>query len=189
MKVAKDIDKLNFEAVRAAMNGVEAVLEEFPQAGSFLKEFDLNKDGIMNVSKGYSKINFNIEYFSNENKLISALTAALQKNYYHKNMNALGAGAHEMGHIVGRWLFEKSNSTKELDVIAFVEKIIKEAYISFLRRGKFKRLAQLRKELSGNALKNYSECLADAISDYIINGNEASVLSLEIWQIIKEELN
>ncbi|MBR0287880.1 MAG: hypothetical protein IJQ82_02765 [Selenomonadaceae bacterium] len=36
MKVVDEIGKLNFEALRATVSGVEAVLEEFPQAKMFL---------------------------------------------------------------------------------------------------------------------------------------------------------
>ncbi len=36
--------------------------------------------------------------------------------------------------------------------------------------------------------ENSSECLADAVSDFVLNGNEAAALSKEIWKLLKREL-
>ena len=47
----------------------------------------------------------------------------------------------------------------------------------------------MKREISKYALKSLSECISEAISDYVANGENASILSKEIWKRLKEELN
>ena len=191
VKVVDEIGKLNFEAVRAAMSGVEAVLEEFPQARSFLREFNVFSSGLMSTWRGHSKIYFNPEYFSNISTLISIITNGIKTGYYPKNMNVLGAGTHEAGHIVEDWLREKHNENTETLLRILPRKLIREAYqqAALHVEGKNKSIEQMRSEISTHAsLENLSECLADAICDYIINDAKAALLSREIWNVLKGEL-
>ena len=48
--------------------------------------------------------------------------------------------------------------------------------------------AQLKGAISGYAKTNASECLAEAVCDYSLNGESASPLSKIIWDILKKEL-
>lgn len=46
----------------------------------------------------------------------------------------------------------------------------------------------MKSEISGYAKTNDSECLAEAVADYILNKDKAAPLSKEIWKILKKEL-
>ena len=57
-----------------------------------------------------------------------------------------------------------------------------------LPEGKGKVNATLKREISGYAMQNASECMAEGVADYIANKNNASVLSRMIWNLLKGEL-
>ena len=192
VNVADEIAKLDFTSVKEACAGIEAVIKEFPLAATYLEELNvLERGGIMNASRFLNAIYFNIEYFSNREKLLSALTAGVKTGYYPKNMSIFGVGAHEMGHIIEKWLTEKHVGTiQDLNHRVFAEKIITAAYGDVMRStGKFKPLNTLKKEICEHALReNCSECFADTICDYVLNKENAAVLSQAAWQRLKEEL-
>lgn len=185
----KDIGKLHFESVKAAFVGIETVLKEFPPAARYLKEFGLLNAALMTTERGNGKINFNPEFFTDEQKLLATLMAGVRSGFYHKNMSPFSIGAHEAGHIVEDWLIAKygvGNVSSRLVPRQIVRKAYKRAIQT--AQGANKTIEQLKNELSYNASKNLSECLADAISDYLTNGEQAALLSREIWRVLKEEL-
>ena len=190
VKVATSVTELNFEAVRAAMSGVEAVLEEFLQSGAFLEEFDVYSYGLMSTLRGHGKIYFNPEIFSSAEKVTAEIVEGAKKGYYPKNMTAIGVGAHEAGHIVEDWLIKKFRSI-HTEYRPIPRRLTHEAYQNAIltTEGKGKSLEKLKAEITNYALENYSECLASAVSDYIINAENAAVLSRAIWHRLKEELN
>ena len=189
VEVVAEIAKLNFEAIRAAMSGIETVLEEFPQAGFFLKELNVLSDALMSTWREHGKIYFNPEIFSSAEKVKDTIAAGVKSRLYPKNMTVVGAGAHEAGHIVEDWLIKKFRSV-HTTYRPVPRRLIQEAYqnVILTSEGKSKSLKKLTEEISDYALENPSECLATAISDYITNGKDASVISRAIWVRLKEEL-
>ena len=189
VKVATPVTELNFKAVRAAMSGVEAVLGEFLQAGAFLEEFNVLASDLMSTWRGHGKIYFNTEVFSRAEKITAVIAEGVKKGYYPQNMTAIGVGAHEAGHIVEDWLIKKFNSV-HTEYRSTPRRLIHEAYQNAILtpEGKGKSLDELKKAIAKYALKNPSECLASAVSDYIINTENASILSRMIWRRLKEEI-
>ena len=188
MKVNDEIATLHFESVRAALSGVEAVLKEFPPAGSFLKEFGLLNEALMTTGRGI--INFNPEYFSDKQKLLTTLVSGSRSGWFVKNMTVFGAGAHEAAHIVEDWLVGKYGSDVSSRTVP--RQIVRKAYKRAIQtaEGADKKIDQLKAEICNHAFwKSLSECLADAVSDYMTNGVNAVVLSQEIWAVLKEELS
>ena len=84
MKVVDEIGKLNFEALRATVSCVEAVLEEFPQAKMFFNEFDMFSANLMCNWRGHGKIYFNPGIFSNAEKVASIILAGVESREYPK---------------------------------------------------------------------------------------------------------
>ena len=176
VKTAPEISKLHFEPVQAALEGIESVLKEFPQTGLQLKEIGVIEAGLMCTSNGYSKINFNPRYFSDAVRLAQEF----ESGYYIKNMNAFGAGAHEAGHLIERWLEEEYGIAAREVVLA--------AYGEVVRSSGFKPLNFFMREVSKHSFdKGFNECLADAVADYLVNGENAARLSKSIWRILKGE--
>lgn len=189
VKVAVGIAELNFEAVRAAMSGVETILKEFPQAGFFLKELNVLSNGLMSTWRGHGRIYFNPEIFSSAEKATAEIAAGVASRLYPKNMTAVGAGAHEAAHIVEDWLIRKFKSV-HTEYRPVPRRLIREAYQNAILtpEGKGKSLKRLIEEIASYTTENPSECLATAVSDYITNGENSSVISRKIWARLKEEL-
>ncbi len=192
VKVDDTIEKLHFKSVCEVMSGVEKILKAFPSSTRYLKEFSLLEKGLMSTIRQKVIINFNPQYFIDAENVISTISAGIQNGFYPKNMTLEGVGAHEAGHILEDWLIAKQGGTAE-DVKSriFAENLIKSAYVNLMQTfqtvKEFKTLNQLRKEIANYATKNMSECLATAVSDYIINQNQAAILSKAIWVKLKEE--
>ena len=86
------------------------------------------------------------------------------------------------------WLIAKNGDAKDVSLRIVPRKIVREAYKHAIQtvEGKGKTISELKNQICMHAFKeNNSECLADAISDYITNGSNAALLSIEIWRIIK----
>ena len=97
-------------------------------------------------------------------------------------MSAFGAGAHEAGHLIENRLKEKYGVTAQEVVLA--------AYGEVVRSRGFKPLEVFMKEISKHGYeKGFAECLADAVADYLVNGESSARLSKSIWRILKGETN
>ena len=187
VKVSASVAALNFEAVRAALSGVEAVLTEFMPACFFMKEFNTLPIALMSTRRGQGAIYFNPEIFSDVSKLTAIISAGVASDYYPKNMTVAGVGAHEAGHIVEDWLRGKQIEATDFSFRVLPRKLIREAYQKATLNTVGKSIEQMKAEISIHALKeNLSECLADAICDYVINGTQAALLSQELWRILKK---
>lgn len=184
------VKSLDFESVKEGLQGVEIVMREFPQAKSSLHKIGVRKDGIMNA--GYEgDINFNPFYYTDRKV---AVKASQSTGYHPKGNNTVSTGSHEAGHILEKALIDKDGGSA-FGVIAWSEcmyakSVVKDAQKAAKKtpEGKGKRNYDLMHEISGYANTNASECLAEAVADYTLNGENAAILSREIWKILKGEL-
>ena len=116
--------------------------------------------------------------------------------FHPKNTGILETGSHEMGHILELALIKQSEYEYGIqEVIAWndctkAKELISEACKAVKKtpEGKGLRNAQLKSAISEYAQKNDSECLAEAVADYIANGEKSAPLSKEIWNILKDRL-
>ena len=193
INVDDSVKALDFVSVKEGIEGIERVLKEFPQAQNTLKKITTGKSGIMCATFG-GDIEFNSSIF-NDRSIV--LKKHPQASYYIKGNNVIASGAHEAGHILERTLIEKdttfsmlqmkkiawSDCTKAKEVVSEACKAAKKT-----AEGKGKLNSALKREISGYALDDASECMAEAVSDVVVNGQNAAVLSKEIWKILKKEL-
>lgn len=183
------IEKLDFACVRSSAYGVEIVIDEFPQAKGVFAGFDIKNSGVMCATFS-GKINYNPKYYSKAENLKSMIMGD-KTGFHPKNTGILETGSHEMGHILELALINKNNG----GVFAWSEcteakRVVSEACKLAKKHpdGKGKLNNQLKSEISGYAMKDASECMAEAVADYVANKDNASVLSREIWKILKKEL-
>ena len=110
-----------------------------------------------------------------------------------------------MGHLLERALISKNGGgVLEWNKCTYATKVGREAVIAIRqtqagkiikidtfghRRTRFKTIEDLRLEISEYANENWSECLAEAVCDYITNAENAQPLSKAIWKILKRELS
>jgi hypothetical protein len=188
--ISNGLRSLDFEAVRDGMSGIDRILEEFPAARPYFKAMGTQASGgaIMNATYG-GTINFN--------PVMHATKASVKQTYrptwFHpKNNNAFGSAAHEAGHLLERALIGKYKGTPiDWNSCTYGGRIVDKAVSSMKRAdpamAKFTK-SQLRGTISGYAQTDDSECLAEAVCDYVLNGEDAALLSKEIWEILKKEL-
>lgn len=188
------IKGLDFESVKEGMHGVELVMDEFPQAKSTLKRISTENSGVMCASYN-GTINFNPSYYKDRQSAVNASRST--SGFHPKGNNVVSTASHEMGHLLERTLIEQKN-TGASDLIGKLEWrnctqakfVVSEACKAAKKTidGKGLRNSELKKGVSRYATTDDSECLAEAVADYIINRDKASVLSRMIWNVLKREL-
>ena len=116
-------------------------------------------------------------------------------NYGQKGNNVISTVSHEAGHILEKALIDKNTGGDIMGKIAWRDCTYAKAVASDACKaakktpeGKGKRNRELIGDISGYAKTNSSETVAEAVADYIINGENASILSRMIWEILKKEL-
>lgn len=188
-----DVKKLDFKAVAESTKGIETVLDEFPQAkGSFTGMYT-SKHGVMSV--GYTgNVSFNPSFYHKYSVVDNAMSS-VARGFHPANNSVLTTGSHEAGHILELALLDKKGLDPIMKVLAYndcseAKRVVSEACKAAKKtpEGKGKRVAQLISDVSGYAQQNRSECLAECVADYVANGKNSSILSREVWKILKREL-
>lgn len=191
--VDDSIGTLDFSAVKQSSNGIERILQEFPKAQGTLKTLGTSKSGVM--CAGFDgDINFNPGYYDDIDNLKNMIMGNVA-GFHPKNTGLIEVGSHETGHILERALIEKNHTTPIGDVMSWrdcteAKKVCSEACKAAKKtsEGKGLKNAQLIEQVSRYAVKNRSETLAECVGDYVANGENASILSKEVWKILKREL-
>lgn len=187
------VKSLDFESVRDGIQGIEKVLDEFPQAKAMFTAISTGNHGIM--AAGYDgKITFNPKYYRTREK---AVAVSQSTGYHPKGNNTISTGSHEAGHLLERVLIEKNNvlgssliGLIEWEICTQAKVVVSQACRDAKKHtdGKGMRNAELKGNVSGYAKKDDSECLAEAVADYTLNGENAALLSRCIWSILKKRL-
>ena len=128
--------------------------------------------------------------------MVRSMTQGGTTGFHPKNTGVLETGSHEMGHLLERALIEQSGSEDTYSKLdqwrkctqakSVVSDACKRAKKTEEGRGLIN--SQLKAQVSGYATADASECLAECVADYIANGEKASILSREVWKILKERL-
>lgn len=194
IKMQSAVKNLNFKAVQNSTAGIEHIIKEFPQAESAFRTLGIDNEGVMCATFS-GQICFNPNYFNDYDKAFNAMFQSASTTGFHpKGNNLFSTGSHEAGHILELALNMKANKGYK-DGIAwtkctYAQQVISEASKSAKKtpEGKGKLIAELTGEVSRYATANKSEALAECVADYVINGENASILSKEVWKILKREL-
>lgn len=199
------LSKSDFEAVKEAIQSVEDVLKEFPQAQKALQTVDGGNYGGGTLAKatfqGYIRINN--DYYDDKSRVDRTYAASVRSGYHPAGTTAKDITAHEMGHILERALISKDVfSQGDYSVVrmkeaggywnkcTYASKVINEAVKAVKKtpEGKGKLTKDLIAGVSGYAKQNRSETLAECVADYHANGSRANLLSVAVWNILKREL-
>lgn len=171
--VDADVRKLDIRQVSQTLAEFETVMEDFPKTRKFFS-------GINTYEKGKAAFIPNGELVLNP------------QIYKSINRKLIGTGYHEAGHLIELTLIRIGNPDLPMDDIYTLYKkgnyardIVLSAY---QRIGTKRRIEELKEEISKYALRNHSETVAEAISDYYMNGYDASILSRQIVKVLKRRL-
>lgn len=184
--VSDAVKQLDFTAVKESSAGVDYILKEFPQAHDVFTSLYCDSSGIM-AADFNGGISFNPKYYFDYNEV-----AAHSGNIFNDITTAVFSnGSHEAGHLLEAALIRKNGGTSnDWENCTFAQRVVSEAWKNAKKHpdGKSKNVAQLIGEVSDYASDDRSECLAECVSDYSINGDKAALLSKEVWKILKREL-
>ena len=156
-----------------------------------------------------------INLFSDYDKLKKTYERDLQAGFHPKNSKAEDIIVHETAHALDFYISASRNGISNIVIEDF--KKYNEIYISWANQSYAKEVVlkavenvnnnyknanlptktenELKEEISGYAnIVNgttimYAETFAEALVDYLSNGNNASDLSIEIYKIVQEDLN
>lgn len=208
VRLNKPLGSLDFEAVREATQGVEDVISEFPKAGKFLRKMkveNLDYDDAIMSADYYGVIAFNKCDFHERESLLEGIAINIEVGQSPKNTGIKGVAGHEMGHLLERALIDKyDGDINDWRKGTYAKKVVREAVDAIRKtpegkisyrdktgkaRKRYVTIEQLESEISLYAKdRSGSETIAEAVCDYITNGENASWLSKEVWRILKREL-
>ncbi len=189
--VDASVHSLDFPSVHSAASGMDIVLREFPQAKGVLRSVSTSSSGLM-CARPNGEICFNPSFFKNGEATIQQRMEQSSRSGYHpKNSGARECGAHEMGHMLELALIQRrypnGGGTLAWNKCIMAKEIVSEACKNIKRQTR-QSFDVIRSEVSTYANENFSECLAECVSDYIANRTNAAALSKYVWQRLKEEL-
>lgn len=189
------VKQLDFETVRNSIEGVESIIDEFPDVGTFLKSGITSNSGVMSCSG--SKLSFNPQYFNDKQLFIDTCNTNSKMGFWVSNSSPKSIGVHEAAHGV-EWALIQANPSYVYDydkTIAWnncneATLIVVEACrnIQKTQYGIGKTQTELIQAISSYALKDDSETMAEAFADVSANGINANPLSIEIKRLTKEQM-
>lgn len=173
---------------------------EFANSNSNINEFPL-------VTKSILLLNSN--YFLNYPLLDNTVRKAADVGYFPKNANGISAVAHELGHYISFVALLKEHNVDSLVIVdkaflttalkvseavnsgSFSRQIIAQAFQNYLIKFPNSNLNEtdfcaLISEYAVSSIAD--ETVAEAVHDYFLNGNTASLASIEIINVLKEIL-
>lgn len=195
IKMDKLVKKLNFDIVKEAICGVEAVINDFPSIGETLNNAAVSKSGIMSCNG--NTVSFNPNYFKNKQTIYDTCKEQSAIGNWIPNSSPASIGAHEAAHGV-EWALISANSSYKNEsekIIAWntcveAASIVDQACKNIQKTdyGKGKNQTELIKSVSKYALRNDSEAMAEAFADVFANGSNANQLSIEIRRLALEKI-
>lgn len=190
IKMDTSIERLDIDIVKNAIGGVEVIIREYPDVGTFLKSGITSNFGVMSCTG--SKLSFNPDYFCDDKRLHSTCNDMSSRGFWVPNASTVSIGIHEAAHGV-EWAIIQANPRYMTDaqrVAAWnncseATRIVKEACanIQNTKYGFRKSRTELVRSISAYALENDSETMAEAFADVYANGVNANPLSREIKRL------
>lgn len=204
IKVDKRFKDMNIDSVKGAFKGIELGFEQFPEVKKLLKSINIiDGDSIM----GYmptGELFFNGKLFK-EDPDYFAKEVIESDGFWIKNASQKSMGIHEFGHMLEHLIVVKNETTDWMGMridpsTAMVqmvesEKIVGRAHDQYQNEQyeinpdyEYKSAFDMLAEISGYAKYNVQEGMAEAFTDFTVNGDKAHPLSKKIVELIKKEL-
>lgn len=191
------IRKYDFESVSKAVDGITRVLNDMPgiqdarntQLFGIGSEPEFRKSGYACYESG--NVQLNSDGFGSPGALSDRLKTDAEKGWSVPNSSAVSVGAHEAAHHV-----EKALTDMNPDIPTYMrnaafqshreaQSVVRTAMrnVGKTEYGRGKTESSLQEAISGYAMLNYSETMAEAFADCVANGAKANPLSQEIRRV------
>jgi hypothetical protein len=205
--VDESLKDFNINFMQRSIDGVAAVLNDFPAAKKYLKSFGKVIDNenpkkdprtIYMQCSPEGEIKFGDPYISGANPdIVELLQRELNKGL-RKNSRVEWIGMHEAGHLCELALIHKKKelykSEEEREEswknCTEAEKIVEEAFerLNDETDNEYKIWKNAAREISDYADDDFSECLAEAIADYTSSKKQCPLFSKIIYDILRNRL-
>lgn len=186
------ISDMEFLLERGTFEKMDRVYKEFPEIIGAVKNIGTTNDGWMSTKKSGKgcSINFNMVYYLNLDDLNSEYNKSVKSHFHVANTNLFDNGTHEVGHAIESMIIDKLGYSDELAIETFMNSEIADSFVSEAYRALNNPDTKVNEigKISRYALSNGSETLAEAITDYISNGEKAAELAIEIVKAVKRLL-
>lgn len=199
MRVSDDLQNSDFQSVKAAAQGLEDIIKDFPQAASLFHELNGNEHRKRAYASAsyYGMVQLNPDKYTSRDVVERSYQSDLMSKWHPAGTTADSIPVHEAGHILERALIDKNlgHQSYAFMVNAWnkhseATRVIGEA-CKVLKRtpeGRGLKNNDFVARVSGYARENRSETLAECVADYHANRENAAPLSREVWKILKREL-
>ena len=210
ISITDDVKKLNFNAVKTSLQGVEDMMNDYPELKDSITTIKTSKTGVM--SCGGASINFNPKYYSGADadvRLNEMAKGQSNAKWWPANASSQSLGVHETAHALV-WQMTKSHVDKMYSHLSpdarermtrmlwndgTVAKQIVDTANKRAKKadyGKGKSVRALAESTSGYA-NHYNkagarahEIIAESFADVRTNGNSAAEYSKEVYKAANE---
>lgn len=197
IEIDESVKELNYSSVSEALRGLREMINQYPEINKYVKRISTSDNGAMVFRPSENGICLNPKFFKDPDAYSKLIKEQVRKGYWIKGTTIESDMVHEAAHVLEFVLLnrnvnykntlQKENAWEECNESG---KIVLEAFNNLRANGiiKGKKLNDLIKDISGYASINNSEALAEAFSDYFINGNNAHEISKEIKRLVDAKL-
>lgn len=190
------VKSLNFEICKDVINGIETIMNEYPELAEQIAKITTSETGVMCCSGKH--ISFNPAYFQDTREFREMCEKNSGAGWWIPNSSSASIGVHETAHAVEQLLIDANETYlySHEKILAWNDCTEAKAVVSRACKnikktpyGKGKVNETLKGAISGYAKTSPSETMAEAFADVYANGDKANPLSQEIVKLTKEKLN
>lgn len=198
---SRKLGHCDFGLMKDAAEDLDNLLNEFKQVGQLqtFKKVTIGADGSSYAEASYDgSIRVNSHKFDDASKIAQSYAYDLKRQFHVQNTSTHDIVVHEFGHQLERALIAKGvkngsipwyDGVRQWSSCTQAKKVIHDAFFNSKNAyGSKVKIADAIAKVSGYAKTNRSETLAECVTDYYRNGNNATPLSKAVWQILKREL-
>lgn len=195
--VSKDImKKTDTQTLKSILDHVSGMVDKYPDLLKSLKSIDVRGRVNTLASTNGILLGINTAYFGDPNTVSLVYDASVDSGYHPKGTTWENIVDHEMGHVATYGVITKIHNGNQAAIAKdwadgsinstaskIVHQAMDEVRNNYQAHGYAQKptYAQLRKELSGYATKNWHETIAEAWADYHANGDNARAISKRIY--------
>lgn len=208
--ITDDVKKMNFNAVRQSLQGVEDMMNEYPELRDSITKVKAVKKGVMSCSG--DSINFNPAYFNGDDadkRFADMAKRQSDSKWWPPNASARSVGVHETAHALVYQMTRShvdkmyshlsDDARKRMTTMMWNDGSVAKQIVGTANTrakkadyGKGKSVRVLAGSVSGYA-NNYNsagqrahEIIAESFADVKTNGDKASAYSKEVYKAANE---
>lgn len=208
---------MSTDALRTACDGIEAVIDEFPGVARYIRTVTNGSRGraIAKVNVR-GDIQLNPKLWATQQAIDATAASNVRRKFHPQGTGAREFTSHEVGHLLNLMVINAAvrredaarqargqtpmtkmqrrfMSAADWNAHTTATSIVDRAVAAVTQKAqaaghKPATRSQLRKNVSGYAMDNDSETVAECVADYIANRGKARRLSQEVWAILKQEI-